>query len=141
MSIGRKIYYELVTGDVILTTLEKLNGTNTTKEQDFAIYDVLSARNPETVGVIQLAYGQYRRDFEIANSIRVDLGTGELVFSYPIFEQPLSVKLESLEAENVNLKNENTEIKLALAELAESQELDKTEIQLALAELAELISL
>ena len=38
--IGRKIYYELATGDVILTVPEKhgQNAINTTKEQDFQMY-------------------------------------------------------------------------------------------------------
>jgi len=47
--IGRKIYYELATGDVILEISEKhgINATNTTKEQDFQMYDVLAARNPD----------------------------------------------------------------------------------------------
>ena len=140
MLIGRKIYYELQTGDVILVTPEKQSGIQTTKEQDFAMYEVLSIRNPEQVGVIQLEYGQYRRDFEICDSnVRVDLETGELRFSYPVFEPPLSVKLEQLEAENSAIKQENTDIKLALAELAVAQEMDKTELQLALAELADII--
>ncbi|MGO4345549.1 hypothetical protein AB4Z45_08665 [Paenibacillus sp. MCAF9] len=37
------------------------------------------------------------------------------------------------------LKLENTELKIALAELAEAQEADKTDMQLALAELADLL--
>ncbi|MDH6430292.1 MULTISPECIES: hypothetical protein [unclassified Paenibacillus] len=37
------------------------------------------------------------------------------------------------------LREENTELKLALTELAEAQEADKTEMQLALAEIAGLI--
>jgi hypothetical protein len=140
MLIGKKIYYELLTGDVILITPEKVGGINTTKEQDFAMYDVLAVRNPEQVGVIQLEYGQYRRDFELCgNNVRVDLETGELLFSYPVFEQPLSVKLEQLEAENSVIKQENIDIKLALAELAQTQEMDKIEIQLALAELGGLV--
>lgn len=139
MQIGKKIYYELTTGDVVLTTLEKLNGINTTKEQDFVMYDALQAYNPEFIGVIQLDYGQYASDFLTANSWRVDLETGKLVFNYPIFEQPLSVKVSQLEAENNILKWESLSIKLAIAELASTQELDKMEIQLALAELGSMI--
>ena len=68
MAIGHKIYYELATGDVILITPEKHseNAINTTKEQDFQMYDVLAARNPDTVGVIQLEYGQYQSGFQSA---------------------------------------------------------------------------
>ncbi|CDX04137.1 hypothetical protein DesLBE_1941 [Desulfitobacterium sp. LBE] len=137
--IGRKIYYELPTGNVVLTTLEKLNGIDTTKEQDLAMYQALQAYSPESIGVIQLEYGQYSSDFLTANSWRVDLATGNLVFNYPIFEQPLSVKVDRLEAENNSLKQESLSIKLAIAELASTQEMDKMEIQLALAELGSMI--
>lgn len=54
MQIGRKIYYEKLTGDVILITPEKFNGIETTKEQEFTMYEVLSIRNPELVGLIVL---------------------------------------------------------------------------------------
>lgn len=37
-------------------------------------------------------------------------------------------------------EQENTELKLALAEMAEAHELEKTEMQLAIAELAELVA-
>lgn len=38
------------------------------------------------------------------------------------------------------MKDENTELKLAVAELAETNESDKIDMQLALAELADLIT-
>lgn len=107
--IGRKIYYELATGDVILITPEKHseNATNTTKEQDFQMYEVLAARNPDTVGVIQLEYGQYRAEFQSARSVRVDLETGQLLFEYPKYEPPLTTQIENLRAENEVLRREN----------------------------------
>lgn len=107
MQIGRKIYYEKLTGDVILITPEKFSGIQTTKEQDFMMYEVLSIRNPETVGVIQLEYGQYSSDFQTANSVRVDLDTGNLLFNYPVFEQPLSVLVNTLRSENTELMAQN----------------------------------
>jgi hypothetical protein len=91
MKVGRKIYYELQTGDVVLVVPEKFSGIQTTKEQDFAMYETLSIRNPETVGVIQLEYGQYSSDFQTCSAVRVDVATGNLLFNYPVFEQPLSV--------------------------------------------------
>ena len=116
--IGRKIYYELATGDVILMVPEKHgeNATNTTKEQDFVMYDVLAARNPESVETIQLEYGQYRGDFELANSVKVDLETGDLLFSYPVFEPPLTAEVQNLRAENTTLKAENAQLKQRLDE-------------------------
>ena len=54
------------------------------------MYDVLAARSPEAVGVIQLAYGQYSAEFQSANNVKVDIGTGELLFEYPRFDPRLS---------------------------------------------------
>jgi hypothetical protein len=106
--IGKKVYYELSTGDVILIVPEKhaINATNTTKEQDFQMYDVLSARNPDTIGCIQLEYRQYESDFQSANSVKVDLETGQLKFSYPVFEEPLSILVNNLKSQNTQLASQ-----------------------------------
>jgi len=140
--IGFKVYYEIETGEVILTIPERTNvsAVETTKEQDFAMFGVLAARNPDMVDFIQLPYGQYRSDFEIANSWKVDLKTGQVLFEYPIFDIPLSEQLQRLVTENEKIKAENKELKLALAESVEAQQQDKIENQLAIAELAELIA-
>lgn len=137
--IGPKLYFDRTTGEVILTIPEQNNASAvaTTKEQDFIMFDVLSARNPEAVDFIQLSYGQYRNDFEIANSWKVDLNTGQVLFEYPKFETPISDQLLLLQQENEELKVENKELKLALAELAEAQQQDKIENQLAIAEVVE----
>lgn len=112
MSVGKKIYYELTTGDVILVTPEKHhpNSVNTTKEQDFQIYDVLAARSPDTVGVIQIEYGQYQAEFQSARSIKVDTETKEILFEYPRFDPPLITQIEQLKAENENLKVINQQL-------------------------------
>lgn len=122
MAIGRKVYYELATGDVVLTTLEKpnINAVNTTKEQDFEIYDVLQARNPDTVGVIQLEFGQYQSEFQTAKSYKVNLETNELVFEYPVYNPPLTEQIERLKSENLSLKEENQELKEQQKELQTS---------------------
>ncbi len=140
--IGFKIYYEVETGEVILTIPEQNNAgaVETTKEQDFIMFGVLGVRNPEMVNFIQLPYGQYRSDFEIANSWKVDLKTGGVLFEYPKFETPISEQILLLRQENEELKVENKELKLALAESAEAQQQDKIENQVAIAELAELIT-
>lgn len=66
MQIGRKIYYEKSTGNVILDTSEREGSVvGTTTEQDFASYVALSQRVPETVGVIQRPFGQDREKFGI----------------------------------------------------------------------------
>lgn len=117
MQIGRKIYYEISTGDVVLITPEKFSGIQTIKEQDFAMYEALSCRVPESVGVIQLEYGQYSSDFQTCNSVRVDVGTGDLLFNYPVFEAPLSVRINALRAENTELGAQNQTLNQQVVDL------------------------
>ncbi|MFD3258159.1 hypothetical protein ACE3MQ_06080 [Paenibacillus lentus] len=68
-----------------------------------------------------------------AEVVEMEIVEGEDGGLYPADYVPEPDELEQLRAEN-------TELKLALTELAEAQEADKTEMQLALAEIAELIS-
>lgn len=138
--IGHKIYYELSTGDVVLITPEKhsINTINTTKEQDFQMYDVLAARNPDTVGVIQLEYGQYQAEFQSARSVKVNPETKELLFEYPVYQPPLTAQVETLKAENQALRAESEQLKQKASEIDKLRDAD-LEIKLALAELAELI--
>jgi hypothetical protein len=81
--IGRKIYYDKITGNVLVDTGEMCGDVReTTVEEDFQVFTALSGRNPETVGVIKLAYGEMRDDFMMAESYRVDPATGKLIFTY-----------------------------------------------------------
>ena len=111
--IGRKIYYELATGDVVLITEEKqgLNAANTTKEQDFAMYSPLQVRDPETIDFIQLEYGQYAADIQVARAVHMDPETRELQFEYPEYVPPLTTQLEALKTENQSLIAENTALR------------------------------
>lgn len=118
MQIGRKIYYDKLTGESILIIPEKFNGIKTTKEQDFAMYEILSIRNPESVGLIELEYGQYNSDFQSANSVMVDLETGELIFNYPEFVKPLSILVDELKTENELLKEQNKILEQSILELS-----------------------
>lgn len=107
MQIGRKIYYELATGNLIIDTGERSgNVIETTIEQDFAAYAALAERVPATVGMLQLEYGQYAQDFAEASSYRVDLSGEEptLEFQYrdpeghpePAYRPPLSEEVADL---------------------------------------------
>lgn len=103
--IGRKIYYDKSTGNVILDTGEMMGAViETTIEQDFETYQALKERVRDTVGVIQLEYGQYAADFAECNGYRVNPETLELEFSYPdpnttepqepVYQKPLSEELK-----------------------------------------------
>ena len=84
----------------------------TTIEQDFQTYRALAERVPETVGVMELEFGQYAEDFAACNGYRVDVSgeTPKLVFSYPnpndpeappVYQKPLSDQIAELRAENL----------------------------------------
>jgi len=66
MQTGRKIYYEKSTGNVTIDTGEREGSVvETTTAQDFASYVALFQRVPDTVGMIQLVYGQDREKFGV----------------------------------------------------------------------------
>lgn len=108
MKVGRKIYYDITSGDVIFDTGEHEGFVReTTIEQDITIYKVLSERNRETFDYIKLEYGQYEQDFSECNGYRVNVETKQLEFSYPnpsepiapiVYQKPLTEEIEELKA-------------------------------------------
>lgn len=116
MEIGRKIYFDKATGEVIFDTGEREGDViYTSIDQDIATFKVLSERNRNTFDVIELEYGQLSQDFTECNSCRVNvellesLPKGEeyssLEFSYPdpndpeelqVFQKPLSEEIKEL---------------------------------------------
>ncbi|MBB6637357.1 hypothetical protein [Cohnella thailandensis] len=119
--VGRKIYYDRVTGNVLVDTGERSGEViETTQEGDFASYGALAERIPETVGVLHLEFGQYAADFTACNGYRVDIKGEEpiLVFSYPnpshtaepVYQKPLTLQV----AEQQRLIDE---LKLSLSDL------------------------
>lgn len=88
--VGRKVYYDTVTGDVIANTGERMGVTviPTTVERDIETFINLSERNPDSFDFIKLEYGQYTQDFASCNGYRVNPETKELEFSYPDPSEP-----------------------------------------------------
>lgn len=132
MQIGRKIYYDLATGNIILER-ESRSGSavvaDTTTEQDFVAYASLAEHVPSTVGEIQLEFGQFDPDFMECNGYRVNPETQEIEFSYPdpgdpeeppIYRLPLSVEVEKLKAENADLKLQAEQLNLQDTEIWET---------------------
>lgn len=88
--VGKRIYYDVETGDVILEKSESYGTVaQTTVEMDVSRYKVLSERLRETFDFIELEYGQYMQDFiESRGKYRIDVATKKLVFSYPDPNEP-----------------------------------------------------
>jgi hypothetical protein len=64
IQLGRKIYYDKATGNVIMTTPEMIGDViEPTLAQDFITYTALHGIDPTTVGVLQVDYGQYSENF------------------------------------------------------------------------------
>lgn len=123
MEIGRRIYFEKPTGNVILDTGERSgNVRETTVAEDFASYVALAARVPETVDYVQLAYGQYAQDFAECDGYRVDPETKTLEFSYPDPGQPEAPPAyrAPLSSEVAQLKEDRKNLMLALTDLYET---------------------
>lgn len=83
MKIGRKIFYEIATGNIIVDTGERQGAViATTAEQDIASYTALSERNRDTFDVIELAFGAYAQDFAEYNGYRVNPVSKDVEFLY-----------------------------------------------------------
>lgn len=106
--IGRKVFYDLITGSVITDTGERQgNVSQTTIAEDVSMFTALSERNRETFDVLELPYGAYQQDFSECSGYRVNVETKMLEFSYPdpnakaeepVFQKPLSLKVSELQS-------------------------------------------
>ncbi|MDX8359832.1 hypothetical protein [Cytobacillus sp. IB215316] len=127
MEVGRRIYYDKSTGNILIDTQEIYGFvTKTTVDHDINSYKELSDRNRESFDFIELEYGEYRQDFTECNGYRINTETLELEFSYPdpnepepqepVYVQPLTEQVTELKTQ---IEQENTDTQLAIAELAE----------------------
>ncbi len=113
MKIGRRIYYDIDNGNVLVDTGERQGSVKTTTvERDIETYKELSDRNQETFDVIELEYGQYNQDFRESSGYRVNIDTKELEFSYPdpedsnentVYQKPLTDQVEGLKGQVFDL--------------------------------------
>lgn len=105
--IGRRIYFDLATGNILVDTGERSGSVvETTVTQDVETYTVLSERKRETFDAIELMYGEFAQDFAECNGYRVNPVTKKVEFSYPDPNEPETppVFRESLSEEIKNLK-------------------------------------
>lgn len=114
--IGTKIYYCLVTGNVIKIIGDMMGYVKeTTFNEDIEIYTELKERDKSSIGLLQFEYGEYPKLSKDSTGVMVDLETKELIFSYeelpaepiePTWEEQMESKISILEAENETLKQE-----------------------------------
>ncbi|MFB0832845.1 hypothetical protein ACEU2D_25085 [Brevibacillus laterosporus] len=113
-TIGRKIYFDKLTGNALLDTGERYGFVlETTREQDFESYAILKERVSETVGCIQLEYGQFADNFSRGYTYHIDTETNEIAWNLtpPQVEErerekTVQEKMESLEKENADLRKQ-----------------------------------
>ncbi|MGC4378414.1 hypothetical protein WD019_16035 [Fictibacillus sp. Mic-4] len=117
--IGRRIYFEKSTGNIIIDKGEMQGAViATTIEQDIATFTALSERNRDTFDVIELPFGAYAQDFAECNGYRVNPDTKTLEFTYPekqppseppappVYQKPLSEQLTELRAQTQQLNDD-----------------------------------
>lgn len=112
--IGTKIYYCLLTGNVI-KIIGDMQGyvKETTFDEDIEIYTELKERNKSSIGLLAFKYEEYPKLSKGSTGVMVDLETKELIFSYEELPTPpqepteiekIKEKISILEAENESLK-------------------------------------
>lgn len=121
MNIGRRIYYDVKTGNVIVDLGERQGFIiETTVEQDIESIKILSELNRNSFDYIQLDVGQYVQDFAECNGYRVNPETKKLEFSYPdpnnsqpqepVYQKPLSDQINDIRLEQAQANSELVEL-------------------------------
>ena len=87
--IGTKLYYCLLTGNVI-KIIGDMQGyvKETTFDKDIEIYTELKERNRGSIGLLTFKYGEYPKLSQGSTGVMVDLETKELIFSYEELPTP-----------------------------------------------------
>ncbi|MEO2212132.1 hypothetical protein ABGV40_14915 [Paenibacillus amylolyticus] len=72
MNIGRKIYWDSITGGIVVERKEMSGDVReSTVEEDFLIFVKLSERNPDSLLGILLDPGKYEHDFALCESFQI----------------------------------------------------------------------
>ena len=118
--IGTKIYYCLLTGNIV-KIIGDMQGyvKETTFNEDMEIYTELKERDMNTIGLLTFEYGEYPKLSKNATGVMVDLETKELIFSYDeLPQEPIEpTEIEIMQNEIKTLKEELTQIQTSIASL------------------------
>lgn len=84
MEIGRRIYYDVQTGDILLDAGEREGDVRvTTIDEDVLEIEVLSALPRESFDVVELPFGSLREQFLSCKSFKINVISKEIEFIYP----------------------------------------------------------
>ena len=118
--IGTKIYYCLLTGNIIKIIGDMIGYVKeTTFDEDIEIYTELKERDRDSIGLLNFEFGEYPKLSQNATGVMVDLETKELIFNYEELPQiPLEpTEIEIMQNEIKALKEELTQIQTSIASL------------------------
>ena len=118
--IGTKIYYCLLTGNVIKVIGDMMGYVKFTSfDEDIEIYTELKERDINTIELLTFNYGEYPKLSQNASGVMVDLETKELIFSYEELPQILQepTEFELMQEEIKSLKEEINILKTSINEV------------------------
>ena len=120
MKLGTKIYYCLVSGNIIQIIGDRFGFINETSfEEDISMYTRLNERNRETIGLLQFNYGEYPKLSKNSTGVMVDLETKELIFSYEeLPQEPIEpTEIEIMQNRINQLEEEINKLQYSINEL------------------------
>lgn len=85
MDIGKRVYFDIKTGEVIFNTGERSGAVvPLTPQEEIPLYKVLADRVEGTYSWIDFTYGAHREEESLGGIIsRIDLLTKKPIFKYP----------------------------------------------------------
>lgn len=127
--IGTKLYYCLLTGNVI-KIIGDMQGyvRETTFDEDYEIYTELKEREKSSIGLLTFNYGEYPKLSQGSTGVMVNLKTKELIFNYDELPQEPQEPQEPTEIEKIKIEQEqqNKDILMNMLATTEMYEINRT---------------
>lgn len=127
--IGTKIYYCLLTGNVI-KIIGDMQGyvKETTFDEDYEIYTELKERNKSSIGLLIFEFGEYPELSKGSTGVMVNLKTKELIFNYDELPQEPQEPQEPTEIEKIKIEQEqqNKDILINMLATTEMYEINRS---------------
>lgn len=85
MDVGRTLYYDKTSGNVLVDTGERQGAViETTEDNDFSVYPPLQGVSQSSVGILRLSFGEYATEYQTGYITDVNPTTQAVVFTpYP----------------------------------------------------------